>query len=86
MFSKFYNTFLFVHVAYIFPILPFASYSAHFVYKIATITLSLKKDKEFVARPITSMFLTLLGMPMKKKHLPPNRPARLICTGDVPPL
>jgi len=36
-------------------------YSGYFVYKIATITLPLKKDKEFVARPITRMFWMLLA-------------------------
>ena len=59
-FPEFYNTFLFVHVAYIFPNITICLYSGHFVYKIATITLCLKKDTEFVAKPITSIFLTLL--------------------------
>ena len=52
--------------------------------------LILTKDKEFVARPITSLLLTmlgkpmLLGKPMKQTLLSRNHPPELICAGDVP--
>ena len=44
-----------------FIILSFCSCRIYFAYKIATITLILRKDKELVARPITTTFLMLLG-------------------------
>jgi len=48
-------------------------YSGYFAYKIATVTLFLKKDKEFATRPITSMFLTLMReVPTKQTLLSPN--------------
>ena len=46
--------------------------------------LILTKDKEFVARPITSLLLTMLGKPMKQTLLSRNHPPELICAGDVP--
>ena len=71
-FLEFYNALLFVHAAYIFPNIDICLYSGHFIYNIATIMLFLKKDKEFVARPITGMFLILLADAYEASFLLPN--------------
>ena len=65
-FPQFYSTFLFSCSSYL-PNIDICLWSGHVVYKIATITLFLKKDKEFAARPITSTVLTL-GRCLQSKY------------------